>query len=96
MLPYGNGYLALVHEARQIPGKPTRYYSHRFVQFDDEFKVKKITAPFYFNEKGIEYAMGLAWHPEEPTNLVISYGFEDAEARIATVSQSDVDRLLTL
>ena len=96
VLPYGNGYLALVHEARQIPGKPTRYYSHRFVQFDDEFKVKKITAPFYFNEKGIEYAMGLAWHPEEPTNLVISYGFKDAEARIGTVSQEDVDRLLTL
>ena len=96
VLPYGNGYLALVHEARLIPGQQCRFYMHRFVKFDDEFRVKKITAPFYFNEKGIEYAMGLAWHPEEPTNLVISYGVKDAEARIGTVSQEDVDRLLTL
>ena len=96
VLPYGNGYLSLVHEARQIPGKTARYYIHRFVAFDHEFKVRKITTPFHFNEKGIEYAMGLAWHPEEPTNLVISYGFKDREARIGTVSQEDVNRLLTL
>lgn len=101
VLPYGNGYIALVHEARTIPGKQTRFYMHRFVSFDDKFKVTKITPPFYFNEKGIEYAMGLAWHPDNKAelgkeDLVISYGFKDAEARIATVSSSDIHRLLTL
>ena len=89
VIPFHCGYLAIVHEARQIPGQPTRYYLHRFVSWDDKFNVIKISKPFGVHEKTIEYAMGLCWHPDGK-RLVISYGFKDCEARLATVSDDDV------
>ena len=91
VIPFHQGYLAIVHEARQIPGAPTRYYSHRFVSWDEDFNVVKISKPFGFHEKTIEYAMGLCWHPDVK-RLVISYGFKDCEARLATVDPEEVIR----
>ena len=92
VIPFYQGYLAIVHEARQIPGAPTRYYSHRFVSWDDKFNVVKISKPFGFHEpKGIEYAMGLCRHPNGD-KLIISYGFKDCEARLATVDPEEVIR----
>lgn len=89
VIPFHQGYLAIVHEARQIPGKPTRYYSHRFVSWDGSFNVTHISKPFGFHEKTIEYAMGLCWHPDGK-RLVISYGFKDCESRLATVEAEEV------
>ena len=89
VIPFHQGYLAIVHEARQIPGRPTRYYLHRFVSWDEDFNVVKISKPFGFHEKTIEYAMGLCWHPDGK-RLIISYGFKDCEARLATVDAEHV------
>ena len=91
VIPFHQGYLAIVHEARQIPGAPTRYYNHRFVMWDDKFNPIKISKPFGFHEKTIEYAMGLCWHPDGK-RLIISYGFKDCEARLATVDSEEVIR----
>ena len=93
LVPVKDGYLAVVHEASQIPGQPTRWYSHRFVAFDNEFKIKKVTPPFYLNEKGIEYVAGLAITPDSE-KLILSYGFKDCEARIATITVKEVELLL--
>lgn len=90
---YYAGYLAIVHEARQIPGRSNRYYNHRFVMWDDAFNVLRISKPFGFHEKTIEYAMGLCWHPDGK-RLVISYGFKDCEARLATIDPDEVFRWL--
>ena len=89
VIPFHQGYLAIVHEARQIPGRPTRYYLHRFVSWDADFNIVKISKPFGFHEKTIEYAMGLCWHPDGK-RLIISYGFKDCEARLGTVTDDDV------
>ena len=88
-----DGWLALVHEARHFPDRPIRYYIHRWVAFDHDFKLRSVSLPFYFNEKTIEYAAGLAIHPDGE-RFVISYGFQDKEARLATVSIADVTRQL--
>lgn len=88
-----DGYLAVVHEARQIPGAPTRFYMHRFVAWDKDFNLKKVSPPFYLDAKGIEYVAGLVM--DEPRNrLILSFGFKDCEARLATVSIEDVTRML--
>lgn len=89
-----DGWIYLVHEARFKPGTQLRYYSHRFVKFDNDFKVTKISLPFYFHEKEIEFAAGMCVHPADKSKLVISFGFRDREARIGTVLVSDVERLL--
>ena len=90
------GHLAVVHEARQIPGAPTRFYSHRFAAFGDDLQLQRLSLPFGFQTKGIEYAMGLCFDPRHPDHLLISYGFMDCEAHVGSVLLDDVKRLLCI
>jgi hypothetical protein len=92
-IPYQSGWLAITHEAQLLPAKRLRYYMHRFVWFDDNFKMQALSRPFVFNDKAIEFAAGLCWHPNQQ-DLVISYGYRDREARIGTVNHSEVRQWL--
>jgi glycosyltransferase involved in cell wall biosynthesis len=87
----GGGFLALIHEVLVRDGR--RHYSHRFVWLDREKSLRGVSRPFYFSQNGIEFAAGLAWHPDGK-RLLISYGVGDGEAWIATVEASDVLELL--
>lgn len=91
LVPYKCGWLALVHEARTIPGKPTRYYQHRFVEFDEYARPQRVSRPFVFQEKIIEFAAGLAGIDG---GFMISYGFKDSEAWLGTISTADVEKML--
>jgi glycosyltransferase involved in cell wall biosynthesis len=85
--------LCLVHEARFIPGTQVRYYSHRFVSMDPGFKILKITKPFVFEDKEIEFAAGMCWHPST-SDIVISYGHKDSSARIGKINHKAIERML--
>lgn len=90
-----DGYLAVVHEARQIPGDPKRFYMHRFVAWDKDFNLAKVSMPFYLDNKGIEFVAGLVLDEgDDRSRLILSFGERDCEARIATVSIEDVTRML--
>jgi SAM-dependent methyltransferase len=52
-----------------------------------------VSRPFFFRKKGVEFAAGLAWHPDGK-RLLISYGVGDGEAWIAAVAASEVRGLL--
>lgn len=94
VIPFGDGWLCVVHEARALPDTPhKRYYYHRFVSFTHDFKISHVSLPFCFNDKLIEFCAGLCWHPDGK-RLVISYGWQDKEARIATIHHHDVEKLL--
>jgi glycosyltransferase involved in cell wall biosynthesis len=93
LIPHQGGWLCLVHEARFIPGTQLRYYQHRFVTFDSYFAVRRITKPFVLHEKQIEFVAGAVWHPVYP-KLVISYGYQDKEARLATIDMDQLERFL--
>ena len=95
LIPFEDGWLSLHHEARLIPGRTIRHYWHRFIFHDANFRVRRISMPFVFEDRVIEFAAGMCWHPNNE-DLVISYGLRDCEARIATVSQRDVSRMLWL
>ncbi|TPN80421.1 hypothetical protein FJ988_21855 [Mesorhizobium sp. CU3] len=90
---FDGGWLALVHEARARPNEGRRYYQHRFVWFDAAYRLTKVSRPFYFNAKGVEFAAGLAWHPDTK-RLMISYGAGDSESWIATVQAEEVAAFL--
>ena len=90
----GDRWLAITHEARLIPGTQLRYYMHRFIQYDNLFQVAKISVPFYFREKAIEFCAGMCLHPNRLQTLVISFGFKDCEACLGTVLLSDVELFL--
>ncbi|TGT68779.1 hypothetical protein EN802_26150 [bacterium M00.F.Ca.ET.159.01.1.1] len=90
---FNGGWLALVHEARARPNEGRRYYQHRFVWFDGAYRLTKVSRPFYFNAKGVEFAAGMAWHPDAK-RLMISYGAGDSESWIATVQADEVAAFL--
>jgi len=92
VIPFKGGWIALVHESRVKPdGK--RYYQHRFVWWDAAKVLRHISLAFVLHDRQIEFAAGLAWHPDKK-RLVISYGIRDCEAWLATIDWYDVSALL--
>jgi glycosyltransferase involved in cell wall biosynthesis len=89
---FRGGWLSVVHEARQLPGSAKRYYWHRFVWYDDKGALQRMSEPFVFNDRVIEFAAGMTWL--DASRLVISYGFKDEEARLGTILDTDVERML--
>lgn len=92
-IAFEGGWLTLAHETRARPDGAQPYCQHRFVWLDETGCLAKISRPFFFNEKGGEFAAGLAWHPKDE-RLLISYGVAESEAWIAAVDASEVSSLL--
>jgi glycosyltransferase involved in cell wall biosynthesis len=90
-IAFDGGSLVLIHEVSVRDRR--RYYQHRFVWFDSENVLRRVTHPFYFNKKGIEFAAGLAWYPDGE-HLLLSYGVDDRESWLATVDATDVRSIL--
>jgi tetratricopeptide (TPR) repeat protein len=87
LVRFDDGWLALVHQVEYPQAK--REYWHRFVWLDDSLRLRKVSRPFYFNERGVEFVAGLALASDDET-LVISYGVNDSESWLARVTNSDV------
>ncbi len=85
-IAFEDGWLAMTHEVVLIDGK--RVYLHRFVWYDADDHVRRITEPFVFTGRGLEFAAGLCWRDEQ--TLIVSFGARDSEAWLATVSADDV------
>ena len=73
---FDGGWLALVHEVLWRDGR--RFYQHRFVWFDEHSALRRVSRRFYFSKQGLEFAAGLAWHPDG-NRLLISYGVGDSD-----------------
>lgn len=85
-------YITVVHEA-WTRENGTRIYTHRFAMLDQDGGLAALSLPFVFEAKQIEFAAGMALHPDGK-RLMISYGVRDCEACIATVDVADVMGLL--
>jgi predicted GH43/DUF377 family glycosyl hydrolase len=92
-IAFNEGWLVLVHEVRRGANFAKTAYQHRFVWFDRANRLRRLSRPFYFNQKGIEFAAGLAWHPDGE-RLLVSYGVGDQEAFIGTVNAAEVIEVL--
>lgn len=93
LIAFAGGWLALIHEVQWRTAEKRRYYLHRFVWFDEANTLRKVSRPFFFDKKGVEFAAGLAWHPDD-ARLLISYSVADSESWIATVDVGEVQALL--
>lgn len=92
LIKFKHGWLSIVHEAITGPdGKRT--YWHRFVWFDLDGALHRVSLPFVFYDRQIEFCAGLAYHPNGD-DLVISFGVRDAEAHLATVAIDEVARMI--
>lgn len=83
-------HLCVAHETIHVEGWGCRrIYLHRFVRLSPDLRVTHVSRAFTFepNHWGIEFCAGLARDPRDSRNLVVSWGVEDAVAKIATVSE---------
>jgi len=92
LLPFEAGWITIIHEARPDPRNGKRHYHHRFVWYDKDFVLQKISLPFYFFDKQIEFAAGMCYLA--PDKFLISFGVLDREAWLATVKISEVRTFL--
>ena len=92
LIPFVGGWLGIIHEVT-CKQYETRSYHHRFVWFDMQHCLRCISLPFYFQRKGIEYAAGIAWHPDEK-RVIISYSVADKESWLATLDVPDISKML--
>jgi predicted GH43/DUF377 family glycosyl hydrolase len=79
-----DGWLFLVHDVVWSSG---RNYYHRFVLMTDDFKVTKMSDPFYFQKRGIEFCAGLGYDGEK---LVASFAVNDFTAHLGVFNLDSV------
>lgn len=87
-MAFGRGYLCVTHEVIDKP--EGRIYLHRFVKLDKKFYVTAVSPSWVFAHHGIEFGAGIA---RDGADLVLSYGFEDREARIMRVKAKEVEAM---
>jgi hypothetical protein len=91
---FTGGYLGIVHEAHVYMDAPhKRYYSHRFTYYSDDFRLLRVSRPFFLKDRVIEFVAGMCMHPEG-NDVVISFGFKDCEAWLARVPRLEVWRFV--
>lgn len=89
-IKWGEGFLLLVHE---VTFNEDRFYTHRFVYLDRDFRITKVSKPFTFLHKGIEYCCGMTLDHGEK-NCLLTVGLEDKVALLCTVPLSSVNEML--
>jgi hypothetical protein len=68
-------------------------YFHRFVIWDKEWNIVKISEPFSFMTGEIEFSCGMALYKED---LLITFGFQDNAAYLLRVPKDLIDSLLEI
>lgn len=89
-IEFDDGYLLLVHETVY---NDQRNYMHRFIFLDKNFNINKISKPFIFLHKGVEYCCGMVID-HSLANLVMAIGIEDREAYLGIIDLNTVRSLL--
>jgi hypothetical protein len=91
VIPFNDGHLSLVHETdlyRSEQDKKNATYRHRFVYWDKNFKLQKMSKLFSFLNMKIEFCCGMVEHNN---NMLITFGAQDNAAYILKVSKSLVE-----
>jgi hypothetical protein len=91
VLPYKDGYISILHETHLYnseQGRKNATYRHRFVIWNRDFQIQKISKLFSFMNIKIEFCCGLA---EYGNNYLITFGAQDNAAYILKVSKNVVE-----
>jgi len=83
LIPFLEGHLSIVHEVVNINWSK-KVYLHRFVFYDKKLDLKRISEPFYFLNKGIEFVAGACFE-EGNESFLVSFGVEDKMCKIARI-----------
>lgn len=85
-IPGSERRIGIVREVTELPGG--RVCAHRWVELDETRGVVAHSRPFHFDHRGVERATGMIDLDGEA--LVVTYGYEEREARWVEVAWADV------
>ena len=91
-IPFDGGYLMLVHEVAYLQDY-FRCYLHRFVYLDRDFVLQKLSDPFTFLHRGVEFCLSMTVD-HSGKELILPIGFEDRQAFLCFVELDTVRSLL--
>lgn len=92
LVEFDGGWLALIHESHGMPDWRRRYM-HRWAWYDSFGRLSRFSEGFYLKELGIEFAAGLARHPETG-EIIASFGIHDRSSWLAIFDPNEIKRLL--
>lgn len=69
------------------PALTRRRYAHRFVQYDADGKVLKVSDMFNFLNKSIEFASGITIHDNK---VLVTFGAIDSSAHVASIPLKNI------
>ncbi len=86
IIPFEQGYLAIVHENDTTHG---RKYFHRFIYFDQDVLPAALSDRFHFVVIGQEFVTGLC-DSHEPDRLMVGYSLRDSKPWFGSVRKAEV------
>jgi len=94
VINWKDGYLTLVHETELYyseQGRKDATYRHRFIVWNKDFQIQKMSPLFSFLNMKIEFACGLADYKD---NFLITFGAQDNAAYILKISKLVVENFI--
>ena len=90
-LLFNKGYLIIIHEV--VWNGNGRTYMHKFILYDADFNIKKVSLPFKFENTNVDYCRSMTYSLDKK-NVFLGVGLEDSEFRIYSIQTSDIEKLL--
>jgi hypothetical protein len=96
VIPFGDYRMCVVHETSLYTseaGRKDGTYRHRFVVWDQNWNIVKISPEFSFMEGKIEFAVGMCEYEDD---FLLTFGFQDNAAYLLRVSRQIVNDFIFL
>ena len=97
VLPYGDKHrIAITHQVdlfKSKVGRKDARYLNRFVVWDLDWNIVRVSEPFDFLGADVEFTCGAAWAPESE-NLLVTFGYQDNSAFLIEIPRSFLDKTL--
>lgn len=94
VLPYKDGHITLCHETyltRSEQDRKDGIYRHRFIVWDKDWNITKVSKQFSFLQGEIEFAVGMC---EYQDNYLITFGFQDNASYVLKISKEFVENFI--
>lgn len=94
VINYKNHWIALTHEVelwKNESGNKDGQYYHRFIVWDKDWNIVKVSDDFKFTNARIEFSCGLALHED---SVLITFGFQDSSAFILKITLDFFDSFI--
>lgn len=94
VIRFKDNYIAIVHEVRLFKNELKQkdaFYFHRFVVWDDNWNLVRVTEPFNFMDARIEFCCGLGILEDK---AYISFGFQDNAAYLMQLPLNVLEDLI--